>query len=138
MSQFVLDYPNEFVTSIKGKSKICGRGETWITSLTFKTSKGRTSPTFGNVFGDDLVDFVLESKGCALVGFYGWCSYGAVFSLGAYSLPMPFIQDAENLEAQSGDEGASSLLCYLVALFNIIFKVFTKSIELQIFTLTIL
>ncbi|CAA7040131.1 unnamed protein product [Microthlaspi erraticum] len=106
-AEFLLE-PNEFVTSIKGKFKNCGRGETWFTSLTFKTSTGRTSPTFGNVFGDNLVDFVLESKGCALVGFYGWCSYGAVHALGAYSHPMPSLQDAEKLEPQSGDEGASS------------------------------
>ncbi|CAA7020338.1 unnamed protein product [Microthlaspi erraticum] len=70
-----------------------------IRSLTIKTSKERTSPTFGNAVGDNLVDFVLESKGCALVGFYGWCSYGLVHSLGAYSYPMPFVQDPAKLEA---------------------------------------
>lgn len=61
------------------------------------------------MFGDNHVEFVLESKGCALVGFYGSCGvYTAVHSLGAYSYPMPSLQDSEKLEAQGGDVGTSS------------------------------
>ncbi|CAA7020337.1 unnamed protein product [Microthlaspi erraticum] len=107
-AEFVVDYPNEYVTSIEGKFSE-NSGYTFIKSLTIKTSKERTSPTLGNAVGDNLVDFVLESKGCALVGFYGWCNYGSrVYSLGAYSYPMPFVQDPAKLKAQDDDEGASS------------------------------
>ncbi|CAA7020340.1 unnamed protein product [Microthlaspi erraticum] len=106
-AEYVLDYPNEYITSVEGKFAK-SNGYTYIRSLTIKTSKERTSPTLGNAVGENLFDFVLESKGCALVGFYGWCDYGVVHSIGAYSYPMPFVQDPAKLEAQGDDEGASS------------------------------
>ncbi|CAH2036458.1 unnamed protein product [Thlaspi arvense] len=106
----LLDYPNEFITSIEGSYIKFPDNDTWIASLAFKTSKGRTSPTFGSVLGKNRVEFVLESKGCALVGFHGRSTFCALQSLGAYSRPMPPPPpppDAEKLEGQCGDEGAS-------------------------------
>jgi len=103
-SEFVVDYPNEFLTSVKGTG-VYRYPQTMVTSLIFKTSKGRTSPTFGNAFGPNLVELVLESKGCAVVGFHGSSVYDALYALGAYFLPMPPPDDAEKLEEQGGDGG---------------------------------
>ncbi|KAL9282938.1 Jacalin-related lectin 48 [Arabidopsis thaliana] len=100
--KFVVDYPNEFITSVVGTMD-----SNVITSLTFKTSKGRTSPKFG--YGtSDSVEFVLESKGCAIVGFYGWYKTGSGYTtaLGAYYYPMPLPPSSEKLEAQGGAGGA--------------------------------
>ncbi|CAD5315287.1 unnamed protein product [Arabidopsis thaliana] len=53
--EFVVDYPNEHITSVEGTI------DGYLSSLKFKTSKGRTSPVFGNVmcflvsFSDDSV-----------------------------------------------------------------------------------
>ncbi|CAA7043633.1 unnamed protein product [Microthlaspi erraticum] len=66
-NDFVVDYPNEFITSVEGTLTMDG-SSTCVSSLTFKTSKGRTSLTFGR---EGKSKFVLESKGCALVGFHG-------------------------------------------------------------------
>ncbi|XP_023645087.1 jacalin-related lectin 46 isoform X2 [Capsella rubella] len=97
--EFVVDYPNEFITSVTGTIN-----SRYVTSLTFKTSKGRTSPTFGD--RSDSVEFVLETKGCAIVGFHGWYQFGIVTALGAYYYPMPLPPAAEKLEAQGGDGGS--------------------------------
>lgn len=78
-------------------------GDTSLASLTFRTSKGRTSPIIGNATDSK---FVLENKGCAIVGFHGR-SVGCLFALGSYFSPLPRLADAEKLEAQGGNGGAS-------------------------------
>ncbi|ESQ30893.1 hypothetical protein EUTSA_v10011365mg [Eutrema salsugineum] len=85
--KFEVDYPNEVITSVEG--------------TLYKTFK--TSPTFGR---ETNSKFVLESKGCALVGLYGRVS-GPIYSLGAYFRPMPPATGAEKLDARGGDGGAS-------------------------------
>jgi len=52
--------------------------------LSFKTSKGRISPTYGVVSG---TKFVLESQGNAIVGFYGR-NGGAFDAIGVYFSPI--------------------------------------------------
>ncbi|CAA7040124.1 unnamed protein product [Microthlaspi erraticum] len=106
-AEFEVDYPNEYVTSIEGKLAKY-KYDTFLATVTIKTSTGRTSKILGNAVGDNLVDFVLESKGCALVGFYGSGQFTVQYSLGAYSHPMPSLLNAEKLEEEGGDEEASS------------------------------
>ncbi|KAG7600285.1 Jacalin-like lectin domain [Arabidopsis suecica] len=96
--EFVLDYPNEFLTSVEGTY------DTYVTSLTFKTSKNRTSLRLGKASDSS---FLLESKGCALVGFHGASTYGYLYTLGAYSFPMTPLAEAGKLYTQAGDRGAS-------------------------------
>lgn len=105
--QFVLNYPDEFLTSVKGiiTSTYNQRYQTMITSLSFKTSKGRTSPTFGNEFCSSPVEFELERKGCAIVGFHGRSTYDALHALGAYFFPIPPAHNGEKLEEQGDDGG---------------------------------
>jgi hypothetical protein len=105
--EFVLDYPNEFITSVEGTLATPTNFDiTWILSLTFKTSKGRTSPTFGS--SSPGRKFVLEKNGSALVGFHGYIGPGYnIKALGAYYRPIPPTPDVKRLEAQGGDGGAS-------------------------------
>lgn len=111
--QFELEYPTELITSVDGTFKAVDntfKGFTTprmsITSLVFfKTSKGRTSKTFGSVSG---TKFVLESKGFALVGFHGWIQdHNCLGAIGAYFSPLPPPTTVEKLEAQGCDQGAS-------------------------------
>jgi len=74
-----------------------------VTSLVFKTSKGRISPTYGSVTG---TKFVLETKGCALAGFHGWAFPCFLTAIGAYFSPLPCPPNAEKLEARGYDRGA--------------------------------
>ncbi|ESQ30659.1 hypothetical protein EUTSA_v10011434mg [Eutrema salsugineum] len=106
--EFVLDYPNEFLTSVKGTTTDA-YPSTMITSLTFKTSKGRTSPTFGNQFCSSLIEFVLEREGSAIVGFHGRSNCYALHALGAYFFPLPPPHDGEKLKEQDGDGGLSGV-----------------------------
>ncbi|CAN8257951.1 unnamed protein product [Cochlearia groenlandica] len=102
--EFVLDYPNEFITSIEG-TMFDGMSQ-FISSIIIKTSKGRTSPTLGFERTDyKSKTFVLEKKGSALVGFYGWVEYATLYALGAYYRPLPPPPDSEKLESQGGDGG---------------------------------
>ncbi|XP_023645088.1 jacalin-related lectin 48 [Capsella rubella] len=101
--EFVVDYPNEYITSVVGTFITTGRN--YLTSLAFKTSKGRTSQKFGDGTSDS-VEFVLESKGCAIVGFHGWLIPNVISALGAYYYPMPLPPAAEKLEGQGGDGGS--------------------------------
>jgi len=81
--------------------------DSYVTSFVFKTSKGRTSRTFGERTSDS-VEFVIESKGCAVVGFHGWYAplgAGYITALGAHFYPMPLPPAAEKLEAQGGAGG---------------------------------
>ncbi|EFH64356.1 hypothetical protein ARALYDRAFT_338247 [Arabidopsis lyrata subsp. lyrata] len=102
--KFELDYPNEFITSVDGTFKYSSiRKVNCVTSLVFKTSKGKISPTFGSVTG---TKFVLETKGCALVGFHGWTFLPYLTAIGAYFSPLPLPPTAEKLESQGYDRGA--------------------------------
>lgn len=101
--QFGVDFPNEFITHVD---------RTWrtndcmcVSSLTFKTSKGRTSSTFGYATNNK---FVLENKGCGIVGFHGRSdSMYHLHRLGAYFRPLPPPPKAEKVEAKGGDGGVS-------------------------------
>ncbi|VYS49631.1 unnamed protein product [Arabidopsis thaliana] len=104
VEEFELDYPNEFITSVDGTFKNSGmRKVMCVTSLVFKTSKGRISPTYGSVTG---TKFVLETKGCALAGFHGWTFLGFLTAIGAYFSPLPCPPNAEKLEARGYGRGA--------------------------------
>ncbi|CAN8288236.1 unnamed protein product [Cochlearia groenlandica] len=100
--EFEIDYPNEFITIMEGTLYTIGNDYASIASLTFRTSKGRTSLTFGNATNKT---FVLESKGCCVVGFHGW-STGALEGIGAYFRPLSPPPKTEKIEAKGGDEGA--------------------------------
>lgn len=109
----MVDYPDEFITSVEGTFMY--DTDTWVTSLSFKTSKGRTSQKFGVVSEDNSrSDFVLENKGCALVGFHGRSTESksgvypdtVLIGLGAYFHPPP-PPNAEKLKAQGSDGGSS-------------------------------
>ncbi|CAN8289537.1 unnamed protein product, partial [Cochlearia groenlandica] len=98
--KFELDYPNEYITSVEGT--LLRESFPIISSLTFKTSKGRTSSTFGNPTN---MKFSLESKGCGIVGFHGRSS-GALEAIGAYFRPL-LPPNMEKIEAKGGDGGNS-------------------------------
>ncbi|XP_010479705.1 PREDICTED: jacalin-related lectin 9 [Camelina sativa] len=85
--EFVIDYPNEYLTSVEGTHNYILFPDHYvlvITSLSFKTSKGRVSPTYGVVSG---TKFVLESQGNAIVGFHGRDG-GAFDAIGVYFSPI--------------------------------------------------
>lgn len=94
----MVDYPNEHITSVEGTI------DGYLTSLTFKTSKGRTSPAFGNVVGRK---FAFEEKGFKLVGFCGR-SGDAIDALGAHFAPLPApLTPSFKLPAKGGSGGVS-------------------------------
>ena len=74
-----MDYPDEHIALVEGTI------DGYLTSLMFKTSKGRTSPAFGNVVGRK---FVFEEKDFKLVGFCGR-SGDAIDAIGAHFAPLP-------------------------------------------------
>ncbi|ESQ30252.1 hypothetical protein EUTSA_v10011670mg [Eutrema salsugineum] len=83
--EFVVDFPNEYMTSVEGTYDHIHEGNYLVlTSLTFKTSKGRISQTFGLVTG---TKFVLESQGNAIIGFHGRDG-GSFDAIGVYFAPM--------------------------------------------------
>lgn len=86
--QFVVDYPNECITSVGGSyGHVAHYNAVLVVSLFFKTSKGRTSPIFGqtNSSGKPVgTEFFFEGKeGGTLLGFHGR-SGDAIDSLGVY------------------------------------------------------
>ncbi|CAA7029697.1 unnamed protein product [Microthlaspi erraticum] len=100
--KFEIDYPNEVITCVEGTFKRVGPGKTRVTSLILKSSEGRTSPTFGIVSGSK---FVLENKGCAVVGFHGrHADDRDLVAIGAYFSPMPS-PTAKKLQPQGGFRG---------------------------------
>ncbi|CAN7062728.1 hypothetical protein BRARA_D02380 [Brassica rapa] len=108
--EFVIEYPDEHITAVEGShNKVALTATEVITSLVFKTSKGRTSPTFGpNLFGVvNGTKFKFEDEGKKIVGFHGR-SNNAIDALGVYfaleSLTTPF--PIYKLEAQGGKEGS--------------------------------
>ncbi|ESQ52653.1 hypothetical protein EUTSA_v10017628mg [Eutrema salsugineum] len=107
--EFVLEHPDEHIIAVEGSyNKVALTATELITSLVFKTSKGKTSPTFGpNLFGVVAgTKFVLEDEGKKIVGFHGR-SDNAIDALGVYILqdspdtPFPLYK----LGAQGGTEG---------------------------------
>lgn len=97
----MLDYPNEHIASVEGTY------DGFVTSLTFKTSKGKTSATFGNAIG---TKFVFAEKDFVLVGFRGRSSdlidaLGAHFAPAPLNVPVP--APAKKLEAKGGNGGAA-------------------------------
>ncbi|KAL0740186.1 hypothetical protein Bca4012_081699 [Brassica carinata] len=108
--EFVIEYPDEHITTVEGSyNKVALIATEVITSLVFKTSKGRTSPTFGpNLFGVvNGTKFKFEDEGKKIVGFHGR-SDNAIDALGVYfaleSLTTP--SNIYKLEAQGGKEGS--------------------------------
>ncbi|CAN8272166.1 unnamed protein product [Cochlearia groenlandica] len=85
VNEFAVDYPNEYITQVEGTSDRATGIFSRVRSLSFKTSKDRTSPTYGKP-GERA--FVLESKGRALVGFHGRAGW-AIDAIGAYFGPVP-------------------------------------------------
>ncbi|CAH2036449.1 unnamed protein product [Thlaspi arvense] len=101
--EFAVNYPYEYITSVEGSYAVTSPyGCIVLRSLTFKTSKGRTS-VIGTVVG---TKFVLESQGNAIVGFHGRVG-SCVDSIGAYYTPLPPSPPPEKLEGQGGDGGDS-------------------------------
>ncbi|KAJ0259537.1 Jacalin-like lectin domain-containing protein [Hirschfeldia incana] len=107
--EFIVGYPDEHITSVEGSyNKVALIATEVITSLVFKTSEGRMSPTFGpNLFGVvNGTKFKFEDEGKKIVGFHGR-SDNAIDALGVYlvldSLTTPF--PLYKLDAQGGTEG---------------------------------
>ncbi|EFH56992.1 jacalin lectin family protein [Arabidopsis lyrata subsp. lyrata] len=100
-NEFVVDYPYEYVTSIEGTGDIGSGSSNRVRSLSFKTSKDRTSPTYGHK-GERT--FVFESRGRALVG-----GGFAIDAIGAHfaAPPIPPPPPTEKLQGPGGDRGES-------------------------------
>ena len=80
--QFFVDYPNEYITAVGGSYKhIFNYDTTLVKSLYFTTSKGFTSPLFGEMMGTEF-EFKGENEG-KLVGFHGRGGY-AIDAIGAH------------------------------------------------------
>ncbi|CAH8387491.1 unnamed protein product [Eruca vesicaria subsp. sativa] len=106
--EFAVDHPREYITSVEGSYAVraCATpyGCIVLRSLTFKTSKGRTSPTVGTVVG---TKFVHESKGNVIVGFHGRVG-SCIDSIGVYYSPLsPLTLPSEKLQGHGGDGGDS-------------------------------
>ncbi|KAF3604249.1 hypothetical protein F2Q69_00038150 [Brassica cretica] len=82
--EFKVDYPNEYVTSVEGTYNFCGD----VTSLTFKTSKGRVSTGFG-ISSDSATVAPVPTPVPTPVA------------------PVPAPVPAKKLEAKGGDHGAA-------------------------------
>lgn len=107
--QFALEYPDEHITAVEGSyNKVAMYATEVITSLVFKTSKGKTSPTFGpNLFGVvNGTKFVFEDEGKKIVGFHGR-SDNAIDALGVYTVQESLTTSSPlyKLEAKGGTEG---------------------------------
>ncbi|KAG7567825.1 Jacalin-like lectin domain superfamily [Arabidopsis thaliana x Arabidopsis arenosa] len=104
-NEFVVDYPYEYVTSIEGTCDIVSGSSNRVRSLSFKTSKDRTSPTYGHK-GERT--FVFESRGRALVGLHGRGGF-AIDAIGAhFGAPLiPPPPPTEKLQGSGGDGGES-------------------------------
>ncbi|KAF8108310.1 hypothetical protein N665_0111s0023 [Sinapis alba] len=107
----VVEHPDEHIIAVEGSyNKVGLLGTDVITSLVFKTSKGRKSPTFGpNLLG--LVNgtkFEFEDEGKKIVGFHGRAG-DALDALGVYFVLLgsltPSLSPIYKLDAQGGTEG---------------------------------
>ena len=80
-------YPNEYITAVGGSYKhIFNYDTTLVKSLYFTTSKGSTSPLFGELKGTEF-EFKDENGG-NLVGFHGRGGY-AIDAIGVHFGPAP-------------------------------------------------
>ncbi|KAL6200170.1 hypothetical protein ACLB2K_029952 [Fragaria x ananassa] len=85
----VLDYPEEFLTSVHGRyDKIWGTPN--MISLTFKSNKRNYGP-FGRVGVEN--NFSIEESGCKIVGFHGksfnrWIQDPGLRAIGAHLKPI--------------------------------------------------
>ncbi|EOA20525.1 hypothetical protein CARUB_v10000839mg [Capsella rubella] len=104
VKEFVVNYPSESIISVGGSyGDVDLYKAVLIKTLFFKTSYGRTSPTFGEPNSPGK-EFLLEGKnGGKLVGFHGR-SGQAIDSIGAYfwSVPAP-----QKIEAVGGKMGVA-------------------------------
>lgn len=105
--EFVIQYPDEHIIAVEGSyHQVALIATEVITSLVFKTSKGRKSPLFGpNLLGITTgTKFVFEDEGKKIVGFHGRAG-DAVDALGVYfvldTTPFPLYK----LDAQGGTDG---------------------------------
>ncbi|CAH2036450.1 unnamed protein product, partial [Thlaspi arvense] len=96
--EFVVDYPYEYITSVEGSYGVSPKYKCdVVTSLTFKTSNGRTSGIIGSGWYQVRVG---EPRQC-----YCWVPWTG--SIGAYyNTPLP-PPPPEKLEGQGGDGGDS-------------------------------
>ena len=77
-----MDYPNDNIVAVGGSyNHIFTYDTTLITSLYFTTSRGFTSPLFGEKTGTDF-EFQGENRG-KLLGFHGRAGF-AIDAIGAY------------------------------------------------------
>ncbi|KAF8089114.1 hypothetical protein N665_0517s0002 [Sinapis alba] len=82
LKEFSVNYPNDNITAVGGTYKhIYTTNTTLITSLYFTTSRGLTSPLFGEMKGTEF-EFKSDNGG-KLLGFHGRASY-AIDAIGAY------------------------------------------------------
>ncbi|XP_010472627.1 PREDICTED: jacalin-related lectin 20-like isoform X2 [Camelina sativa] len=104
-NEFAVDYPYEYITSMEVTCDIVRGSTDRVRSLSFKTSKDRTSPTYGHKGGRTIV---FESKGRALVGLHGRSCW-AMDAIGAYfgTIPIPPPPPTEKLQGKGGDGGES-------------------------------
>lgn len=105
LKQFELD-PEDYITYVKVYyEKIFGSPTEIVTSLVFKTFKGKTSQPFGLTSGQEA-----ELGGGKIVGFHG-SSSDVIHSLGAYitssSSSTPLTPSSNTVPAQGGDGGVS-------------------------------
>ncbi|CAA7018196.1 unnamed protein product [Microthlaspi erraticum] len=83
--EFVLDYPSEYITEVKGTyEKVIGSKAMVISMLKFTTNKNRTSDQFGIESGKA---FTLGEKDHKVVGFHGNAD-NLLHKLGVYVLPI--------------------------------------------------
>ncbi|KAL0864362.1 hypothetical protein Bca101_043480 [Brassica carinata] len=82
LKEFSVDYPNDNIVAVGGSyDHIFTYDTKLITSLYFTTSRGFTSPLFGEKMGTDF-EFQGENRG-KLLGFHGRAGY-AIDAIGAY------------------------------------------------------
>ncbi|CAH8337898.1 unnamed protein product, partial [Eruca vesicaria subsp. sativa] len=98
--EFVVYFPNEYIMAVEGTCDyVSDPTQNRVRSLVIKTSKNRTSPTFGNIAA---LKFVLQNNGGPLIGFHGR-AYGALDAIGAYFSPPGPV--TEKLQAKGGAGG---------------------------------
>ncbi|ESQ47120.1 hypothetical protein EUTSA_v10027653mg [Eutrema salsugineum] len=82
LEEFSVDYPKDYITVVGGTyNHIFNYDTTLITSLYFTTSRGFTSPLFGEMSGKDFN--LKDENGGKLLGFLGRGGY-AIDAIGAY------------------------------------------------------
>ncbi|XP_056841822.1 myrosinase-binding protein 2-like [Raphanus sativus] len=82
LKEFSVDYPNDNIMTVGGSyNHIFTYDTTLITSLYFTTSKGFTSPLFGEKKGKDFV--FKDENGRKLLGFHGRAGY-SIDAIGVY------------------------------------------------------